>query len=53
MFLNTFTLVSISTLLISSIFNFIKIMFNLRLIDIIENRKCKQKTKIRKRKQKQ
>ena len=52
MFLNTFTLVPIFTLLISSIFNFIKIILNLYLINIIENCECKQKTRTCKYKQK-
>ncbi len=52
MFLNTFTFVSMSTLSISFTLDFIKTMFNLRLINIIENCERKQETKTRKRKQK-
>ena len=41
-----------STLSISFTLDFIKTMFNLRLINIIENCERKQETKTRKRKQK-
>jgi hypothetical protein len=51
-FFKTFISMLTSTLTTSFIINFIKTMFDLRLINIIENRKRKQETKIRKRERK-
>ncbi len=48
----TFIFVSIFTLLINFIFNLVKTILDLRLINIIENCERKQKTKTRERKQK-